>query len=189
MVSFRNCFGECEAHCDGCFGWLNTVAVALAMPLGEACNGLFYSVLLCVWFLFWKNLLPGSVPLPAKPQGGLGDSIPFALQNHTFRAPKPYLLEGKTIPFARQNVTFCLPPCERCPSRGRVLKARGAGMGGKKRGEYLAISANSPIFVPSTAVNGGAAESVGAVFAPAEGRQRASQGFLLFIYSNITRCR
>ena len=30
----------------------------------------------------------------------LGKTIPFAAQNHTFRALKPYVLRDKTIPFA-----------------------------------------------------------------------------------------
>lgn len=151
-------------------------------------NELSCKVLLCVWLPFPRSGLAVKCSAASEVAGRGGESIRFALQNHTFRAPKPYLLEGKTIPFARQNVTFCLPPNEGHPLRGCVLKARGAERGGKKRGEYLAISANSPIFVPSTAVNGGAAESAGAEIASAGGRQRASRDFLLFIYSNITRC-
>lgn len=152
-------------------------------------NELSCKVLLCVWLPFPRSRLAVKCSA-ASEVAGRGrarayvlrcKTIPFTRQNHTFWRVKPYLLRAKTSPFV------CRPMRgTRCG--GCVLKARGAERGGKKRGEYLAISANSPIFVPSTAVNGGAAESAGAELASAGGRQRASRDFLLFIYSNITRC-
>ena len=38
-------------------------------------------------------------------------------QDHTFRAPKPYLSQGKTVPFGGQKGTYWRTPLPRRPDK------------------------------------------------------------------------